>query len=123
MPDLEAAISLIERQTATPTARCVIVDQGFPPESVLLGTRDSFLRLAKAILESVLDADVRRLPDAGDAAVDDRIKSVMHSLPTLSAFIVSCYLFPNHETFVAELSKIVDPQIRGALTDDPQFAK
>lgn len=123
MSELNDAIRLIEGQITSARARCVIADDGFPPESSLMGTRDGYLRLAKVLLQFVADADDGRATTDDGYAVDDRIKGVMHSLPLMSAWIVSCSLFKSHDEFITELRRIVDPRIDYPLTNDPQFAE
>ena len=122
MSRLEEAIRLIEHQVAVKRACCVIVDEGCPDESSLLGTRDGYLNLALALLRFVADVDAGGCRD-GDAgyAWDDSIKTALYQLPTHSAWLVGAYLFPNHAEFMESLSQLVDPQIERPLFNDPQF--
>ncbi len=80
---LEDAIQAVARQVASPRARCLIVNEGAPDESSLMGTRDGYLNLALAILRFVADADAGRCETDGQGHVwDDRIKSVMYQSPS-----------------------------------------
>jgi hypothetical protein len=123
MEDLVAAISLIEQQVTTKQARCVIVDEGFPDESSLYGTRDGYLNLTLALLRFLAESD------AGNSEVEDdgqvwgnQVTRVLYKLPTRSAaWLVGTHLFKSHDDFVAALSAIVDPQIGAPLLNDPQF--
>jgi hypothetical protein len=119
---LVEAIRLIEQEVAVKRARCVIVDEGCPDESSLLGTRDGYLNLALSLLRFVAEADAGgcRDVDAG-CAWDDRIKAALYHLPTHSAWLVGAYLLRNHVEFMASVSRFVDSQTESALLNDPQF--
>ena len=121
---LEGAIDAVARQVESPQARCVIVDEGFPDESTLMGTRDGYLNLALAMLRFVADADAGRCEVAeGGFPWDDRIKAALYQLPTRSAWLVGAYLFADHGEYMRELSRSVDPQLGHPLLDDPSFAE
>lgn len=122
MSAINDAIELIEREVAVKQTCCVIVDEGFPDESSLLGTRDGYLNLILALLRFVADADKGGCRDvAADCAWDDRLKGAMYQLPTQSAWLVGAYLFQSHAEFMKSLCKFVDPQIDSPLLNDPQF--
>jgi len=122
MTRLQEAIRMIQQEVAVRQARCVIADEGLPDESSLLGTRDGYLNLALAILGFVADADAGGCRGEGqDYAWDDRVKGTMYQLPTLSAWLVGAYVFRDHKEFMAELSRLVDPQIGYPLLNDPDF--
>ena len=122
MPNLAEAIRLIEQQVAVKDARCAIADEGFPPESSLLGTRDGYLNFVLALLKFVAEVDAGncRIQEEGHAW-DDCVKKTLYQLPTSSAWLVGTYLYKDHATFMAELSKIANPQIEFNLLNDPQF--
>jgi hypothetical protein len=124
MTRLHQAIRLIEQEVAVRRARCVIADEGpgTRDESSLLGTRDGYLNLALALLGFVADAEAGGCRGEGqDYAWDDRVKGAMYQLPTLSAWLVGAYLFRDHTELMAELSRLVDPQIGHPLLNDPDF--
>ena len=122
MTELVEAIRLIDQQVAIQRARCVIADEGFPAESSLLGTRDSYLNLALALLRFVANSDAGRLWVADEVhAWDDGVKATLYNLPIQSTWLVGTYLFRNHSEFIAALSRFVDPQIEHPLLNDPQF--
>jgi hypothetical protein len=122
MDGVAEAIRLVERQVAVHGARCVIVDDGCPDESSLMGTRDGYLNLALALLRFIADADADGCREEGEPYPwDDRVKDALYQIPTLSAWIVGAYLFPSHAEFMVELSRQVDPQVRLAVLNDPQF--
>jgi hypothetical protein len=123
---IDSVITVLESEVAVPAACCAIVDEGFPPESSLFGTRDGYLNLAICILRFVSKSDSNDASvsgvDAECKAFDDDIKSVMYSLPIRSAWIVGTHLFDCHTNFVSRLSEYVDPQTEFPLLNDPQFA-
>jgi hypothetical protein len=122
MSRLQDAIRLIEQEVALKRARCVIADEGCPDESSLLGTRDGYLNLVLALLRFVADADTGNCQVAEEGcAWDDRLKTALYQLPTHSAWLVGAYLFKSHTEFMADLSRLVDPQIEYPLLNDPQF--
>jgi hypothetical protein len=122
MSDIADAIHHIERQIALPKARCVIADEGFPDESSLMGTRDGYLNMVLALLRLVAAFDAGRRHNSDEGfAWDDGIREAMYQLPTNSAWLVGAYLFQSHEEYMADLSRIVDPQLKCPLRNDPQF--
>lgn len=122
---LDAAIELLALEVVASAAKCVIVDEGFPSESSLFGTRDGYINLAISLLRFVSKADVDDPSvsgiDAGCKAFGDDIKRVMYQLPTDSAWIVGLHMFDSHRALVSGLSRIVDSQITHPLLNDPQF--
>lgn len=123
---IDSVISLLESEVVVPAACCAIVDEGFPPESSLFGTRDGYINLAICILRFVSKSDSNDASVSGVhadcTACDDNIKRVMYSLPTNSAWIVGTHMFDCHATFMSRLSEHVDPQSEFPLLNDPQFA-
>ena len=123
---IDSVISVLESEVAVPAARCAIVDEGFPPESSLFGTRDGYINLAICILRFVSrsdsnDASVSGV-EADCKAFDNDIKRVMYDLPTNSASIVGTHMFNCHSTFMSRLSEYVSPKTEFPLLNDPQFA-
>jgi hypothetical protein len=121
MARIQDAIRLIEHEVALKRARCVIVDEGWPGESSLFGTRDGYLNLVLALLRFIADTDNGDNQVPEDGAWDDRLKSALYQLPTHSAWLVGAHLFKSHTEFMTALSRIVDPQIEYPLLNDPEF--
>jgi hypothetical protein len=121
--DITEAIRLIGRQVATTGAKFAIVDEGCPDESSLMATRDGFLNMALAVLRLVALADEGRARgDSGPFDWDDEIKAVMHQLPSWrSVWLVGACLFPDHASLIAEIQRMVGPDIAASLTADPAF--
>lgn len=122
MRELAEAIRLLDQQVAIKQARCVIADEGWPGESSLLGTRDGYLNLALALLRFVADSDMGCFWIADQShAWDDGVKAALYQLPTQSAaWLVGMYLFRSHAEFMADLSRLVNPQIEHPLLNDPR---
>lgn len=122
MLGIAEAIQLIEQQVAVKRARCVIVHEGDPDESSLLGTRDGYLNVALALLRFVADMDTGGCWVTEEGYFwDDRIKAALHQLPTHGAWLVGAYLLRDHAEFMAALSRFVDPQTGHPLLNDLEF--
>ena len=123
---IKAAREIVEK----PNARCVILSSDGIFESSLMGTKDGYLNLAIALLQIVAAGDgqstetteLDRLKEE-HAYWSDNLKKALNQLPGSHAYIVGCYLFDDHQSFLAALEKEVDPTLRdGAkLRNDPAF--
>jgi hypothetical protein len=124
--NIDEAIEKLEQEVKNSSARCVLPsDGGCVGESSLFGTRDAFIRLAIALLETVRDRDNgigERDSDTG-AFWDDRIKDCLLQLPNQDASIVGSYLFRTHREMMEALAKFTewDGSTIHSIQNDPDF--
>jgi hypothetical protein len=131
MDTLPEILEALQEMVQKPKACCAILSTGgFFDESSLMGTKDGYLNLAIALLQMVAacekqtaePTEIDRLEDQR-AYWSDALKQVHHQLPGNHTYIVGCYLFDDHQAFLAALQKEVDPTLDGGakLRNDPSF--
>lgn len=123
MDDLETALRLIQQHIQFRQARCVIVGDTSPHESLLLGTRDGFLNMARVLLEFVIGVEQGKYQEEDNTLpYSSDLVSVMYQLPTFdNPFIVGMELLPDHTQLMTALSRLVDLRTRERVLHDPQF--
>lgn len=130
MNTLPEIIKAIQEIVEKPNARCVILSSDGVFESSLMGIKDGYLNLAIVLLQ-IVAADARQSPepieidrlDDEHASWSDALKKTLNQLPGNHAYIVGCYLFDDHQSFLSALEKEVDPTLHGGakLRNDPAF--
>jgi hypothetical protein len=130
MNTLPEILKALRETIEKPKARCAILSSDGLFESSLMGTKDGYLNLAIALLQMVAACDrlstepveIDRLEDE-HAYWSDNLKKALNQLPGSHAYIVGCYLFDDHQSFLAALEKEVDPTLHGGakLRNDPAF--
>ena len=127
LPDIIKGLQDIVRK---PSACCAVLSSDCLDESSLMGTRDGYLNVAIALLQIVEACEaqvsqqllVDRLEEK-HASWSDNLKKAFHQLPGNHPFIVGCYLFDDHKSFLAALEEAVDPTLPHGvkLVNDPAF--
>lgn len=130
MNTLPEIVKALQEMVQKPKARCAILSSDGLFESSLMGTKDGYLNLAIALLQMVAVCDgqstepieIDRLEDER-ACWSDALKKALNQLPGSHAYIVGCYLFDDHQSFLVALEKEVDPTLHGGakLRNDPSF--
>ena len=123
MHTLPEIIDALKRFGPKPQARCAIESSDAFFESSLMGTRDAYLNAAIALLQIVAGSE-RKLDEPWvlerieekHAMWSDNLQKAFHQLPGNHPFIIGCYLFDNHNYFLAALEELVNPSLpNGAM--------
>ena len=123
-------IEALQEIVQKPRACCAILSSDCLDESSLMGTQQGYLNLAIALLQ-IVDAcggqstqllETNRLHEK-HACWSDNLKKALHQLPGSHPFIVGCYVFDDHKSFVAALEEVVNPSLldNAKLRNDPAF--
>jgi hypothetical protein len=130
MNTLPEIIQALQKLIQKPRACCAILSSDCLDESSLMGTKQGYLNLALALLQIVNTSEGQSDPpleterlSAKNALWSDNLKKSLHQLPGNHPFIVGCYLFDNHRSFLAALEEVVNPSLpQGVkLSNDPAF--
>lgn len=132
MNQLTQIIKALQETVRKPKACCAILSSGCVDESSLMGTQQGLLNLALALLQ-IVDAcerqssqlvELDRLADK-NAYWSDNLKKTLHQLPGSHPFLVGCYVFDDHKSFVTALEESVNSSLTDGskLRNDPAFTE
>ena len=119
--NIKRAMELISDSIRHPEACCALVDEGYPDETSIMGTRDGYLNLAYRLLEFVHEAESGNTEIEEGVPWHDGIKQALFQLPDCSTWIVGCYLHPDHTSLLRHIEFILGDRLHHPLSNDPDF--